>query len=247
MKNVYTAYFKLSLVAPKGTPPTTQSELSRSSAEFAVFCCALHGSNAAMGDAEIVAGQLLPQAFLATQVLGPNGLSRALSTCVGPDVTLIVFVRQFACAGCKARTAELLLHLDALKTAAVRVVVVGCGTAEHARQFLQDHKLDSRPMDLVTDPAGVAHAAAGMGRNRWGTLGVGASVNFVKYVLAGYSNGWGHGDFYQLGGTLLVASDGRVIVVHREPHLGATLPIGEVVEQALVLAARATELGTKLP
>jgi hypothetical protein len=200
-----------------------------------------------MGNAEVLTGQSLPQAFLATPVLGPNGLSRTLSTCVASGVTLMVFVRQFACAGCKARTAELLLHLDVLKTAAVRVVIVGCGSAEHARQYMLDHKLDSRPIDLVTDPTGAAHAAAGMGRNRWGTLGIGASVNFVKFALAGYSNAWGHGDFYQLGGTLLVASDGRVIVVHREPHLGATLPMGEVVEQALVLAARATELGTKLP
>jgi hypothetical protein len=156
---------------------------------------------------------------------------------IGIGPTLIVFVRQFACAGCSERMAELLMNVESLRTSAVNVVVVGCGTVEHARELGGRLALDTRPITLVTDPTLAIHRAAGLVRSHWGVLGAKAMWNLVRAMAHGHENAWGHGDFFQLGGTLLLDKERRVVTHHEERHLGESLPLGDIVDQALALLA----------
>lgn len=184
-------------------------------------------------------GKRVPDDVLACEVLSSAGTKASLGSVVGSGApVLLVFVRQFVCAGCSERAAELLANEPALVSAGVRVVVVGCGEIAHAKEFEDRLGLAARRLALVTDPTLTVHRAAGLVRSVWGAVGLVATKNLLRAMGKGHANRWGHGDFFQMGGTFLLDDAGTVVAAHTEHHLGATLPLGDVVEKALVLFAR---------
>jgi peroxiredoxin len=197
----------------------------------------------------ISVGSPLPRELQDARVTGADGQSAALSALhEGPGPSLLVFVRQFACAACGQRTTELLRHIDTLQSARTKVLLIGCGSQDHAREYSHRFDIASRPITLVTDPSLRAHAAAGLLHSYWGVLGPMGTAALVKAMLGGHRNGWGHGDFYQLGGTLLLDEHGVVRTYHAERYLGDALPITEVVDQTLAMTmAAGSALGGPLP
>lgn len=184
-------------------------------------------------------GDVLPAGALVCTVLDADGRSTTLDQhVITGRPTLLVFVRQFVCAGCSERTAELLTHHEALRAAGVATVIVGCGTPAHARAFDERLALSTRELTLLTDPTRAVHRAMGLQRSAWGALGPRATLNLLRAMSRGHENHWGHGDFYQLGGTFLLDAERRVVARHVEAHLGASLPLGGVVARALVMFAR---------
>jgi hypothetical protein len=195
----------------------------------------------------IEVGQPLPKDLLASEVKTLEGETCTLQDLVSPAVAakspvLIVFVRQFACAGCSERMSELLIHADILKGSGVEVIVIGCGSVAHARELSSRFALSSRSnVSVVTDASLKTHRAFGLQRSYWGVLGARGTWNLMKAMSNGHKNAWGHGDFFQLGATLLLAPPTRVILHHVEHHLGDTHPFTEVVDQTLALLATTTE------
>jgi peroxiredoxin len=193
----------------------------------------------------IEVGKPLAKELLAIEVKDLAGETCALQELVGEDQAstkpvLIVFVRQFACAGCSERMAELLIHADILQGSGVDVIVVGSGTVAHAKEMASRFALDSRPnIHVVTDPSLNIHRAFGLHRSYWGVLGAKGTWNLVRAMANGHKNAWGHGDFFQLGGTILLDADKRVALHHEERHLGETHPFGEVVEKTLAMMVNA--------
>ena len=186
-------------------------------------------------------GAPLPAALVSSEVSVTDGTTATIGELLARgqgEAALLVFVRQFACAGCSLRMAELLLHLHVLLLTSVKVVIVGCGSAAQARDFSGRFALETRTLVVATDPTQTAQRAAGLLRSRWGALGATATWNLLRAIGRGHANAWGHGDFFQLGGTFLVDADGTVVVHHEERHLGATLPFATVVERALILAGK---------
>lgn len=186
-------------------------------------------------------GAPLPPALVSSEVTVTDGTTATIGALLARgagEAALLVFVRQFGCAGCSLRMAELLLHLQVLKLASVKVVVVGCGSAAQAGDFSRRLALETHALVVATDPTQAAQRAAGLLRSHWGALGAIATWNLLRAMGRGHSNAWGQGDFFQLGGTFLVDADGAVVAHHEERHLGATLPFGTVVDRALVLAGK---------
>ncbi|MFO0564882.1 MAG: AhpC/TSA family protein [Polyangiaceae bacterium] len=184
-------------------------------------------------------GKPLSEALLGSRVTTVQGEVHALSELVPQGApALLLFVRQFACAGCGQRVAELLLNERVLRMAGVSIVVVGCGSLEHAQEFSRALALDTHELCLATDPTLVSHQAAGLVRSYWGVLGPIGTFHLLRAMGRGHRNGWGHGDFYQLGGSFLLDDRGVVLARHVERHLGSTLPLGDLVERALALFGR---------
>lgn len=180
----------------------------------------------------------LPRELQDAQVMDTEGKSTPLSALLPAEApSLLVFVRQFACAGCGQRTTELLRHIDTLQSARTKVLLIGCGTPEHAREYSHRFDIASRPITLLTDPSLRVHAAAGLLHSYWGVLGPMGTAALIKAMMAGHRNAWGHGDFYQLGGTLLLDQHGVVCAYHAERYLGDALPISEVVDLTLAMVS----------
>ena len=198
----------------------------------------------------ISVGAELPADLRCASVTDADGSVCAFEDALGTRdaPTLVIFVRQFGCAGCGLRTTELLGHLETLRDTHTNVILVGCGTADDARQFRDQFDLGSRPIRLATDPSLKVHAAAGLLHSYWGVLGPSGTAGLVKAMLAGQRNSWGHGDFYQLGGTVLLDEKNVIRIHHVERHLGDSLPLADVVDATLAMSlAAARRQGVLLP
>jgi peroxiredoxin len=197
----------------------------------------------------IVVGAPLPTELTDALVTRVDGHRASLSSLLqGPGPSLLVFVRQFACAACGQRTAELLRHIETLHRTQTKVLLVGCGSLDHAREYSHRFDIASRPITLITDPSLRAHAAAGLLHSYWGVLGPMGTAALLKAMLAGHRNAWGHGDFYQLGGTVLLDEAGHVRAHHAERYLGDAMALTEVVDMTLAMSmVAASASGVPLP
>lgn len=150
---------------------------------------------------------------------------------------LLVFVRHFACNGCSEHVTELAPRLAELASLGIRTVIVGCGNPTYIPDFVRRQRLDDKPVTVVTDASLAAHAAAGMIRSVWGTLGPGAAVAFVRALVRGHPHGSPEGDRYQQGGTLLVRRGGALAFQHTSARLGDHAALVEVIDAALAMRA----------
>jgi len=150
---------------------------------------------------------------------------------------LLVFVRHFACNGCSEHVTELAPRLAELAALGIRTVIVGCGNPTYIPDFVQRQRLDDKPITVVTDPSLAAHAAAGLIRSVWGTLGPRALVGVFGAIVRGHPHGSPQGDRYQQGGTLLVRRGGAVAFHHESARLGDHAALVEVIDAALALRA----------
>jgi peroxiredoxin len=186
--------------------------------------------------------------LLNAALLTTSDTETTLGDLVRGKISLVLFVRQFACAGCSEQVAALLQNMSTLQTLGVEVVIVGCGTREHARAFDERVGATDRGVGLLTDPTLRAQRAAGLTRTFLGVNGPRALFGLARAMLRGHSNGWGGGDFYQQGGVMLLDSrvvdhearrETRVLYKKAQERLGDLVDIGDLV--AIVLATRARE------
>ncbi len=187
----------------------------------------------------LVVSELLPAALAEASLIGLAGECSTLAEICRSATTLLLFVRQFACAGCSEQVAALLPQLPALRVLDVGVVIVGCGTADHARGFDERLGVSERGVRLFTDPTLGVHRAAGLSRTWRGVYGLHATFSLVRAMIDGHANGWSGGDFYQQGGALLVAPSLRVLFYRPQRWLGDLVEIGDITD--VLLAARARE------
>jgi hypothetical protein len=152
---------------------------------------------------------------------------------------LVLFVRQFACAGCSEQVQALLLHLPALRVVAARVVVIGCGDSTQASAFDARVGVTDRGVRLFTDPTLAVQRAMGLPRTFLGVNGPRAVLGLVRAMLRGHPNAWSGGDYYQQGGVLLVDAQLSVLFFHAQRWLGDLVDIGDLTDAVLAERARA--------
>jgi hypothetical protein len=126
------------------------------------------------------------------------------------------------------------LHRDReeFERAGVSLVVVGQGTPRHAVAFMEDH--DVRGLRLLVDPERKAYKAAGtrMAGVR-GLFGPKVALRAAKAVASErVVQGRVVGHPAQLGGVLVVATDGSVVWSHIASDAGDNPPNSLVLEAA---------------
>ncbi len=187
----------------------------------------------------VVVSEPLPIELANATLVDAAGEPSTLAQVAGGKTTLVLFVRQFACAGCSEQVAALLPQLPALRVLDVGVVIVGCGTVDHARGFDERLGVTSRGVRVFTDPTLVAQRAAGLSRSRLGVFGPRGTLGLLRAMMNGHKNAWSGGDFYQQGGALLLSPSLRVLFYRPQRWLGDLVEIGDITD--VVLAGRARE------
>jgi len=183
--------------------------------------------------------QPLPTAAREAKLVSLDGSPSTLGEICEGETTLVLFVRQFACAGCSEQVDALLPQLPALRVLSVNVVIVGCGKREHAQWFDERLGVTARGVRVFTDATLAVQREVGLTRTWLGVYGPRAIIGLLRAMLNGHENGWSGGDFYQQGGALLIDPSLRVLFFKPQRWLGDLVDIGDLTD--LVLASRARE------
>jgi peroxiredoxin len=175
-----------------------------------------------------------------TRLDGSTVSLRALSA-EGP--LLVVLTRHFGCPGCSRTVTEIVSRLDEIVSLGVRVVVIGPGTAAHARAFLAGHGLPERDprWELLSDPDGRAYAALEMHRSTWAAYGPAGVVAQARLTAQGLLARGPQGDTTWLGGWLLV-DRGELVTTHRTVRVADSPRAIDVLDDVLRFAARTSAL-----
>jgi hypothetical protein len=124
------------------------------------------------------------------------------------------------------------------EAAGARLVVVGPGTPAHAADFRRRQKVDD--LLLLVDTDRTAYKLAGTRRASVAELlGPKVALKGLRSTLRGHPQGptFGGGDPAQLGGVLVVASDGSIPWGHLSEDASDNPPVDEVLAAARAAAA----------
>lgn len=114
-----------------------------------------------------------------------------------------------------------------IHAAGAELVIVGNGSAHFAQAFREDLKLTT---PLYTDPSLNSYAALGMKRGLGGAAGSLAALrNAARALAAGHRQGPVQGDAWQLGGVLVVDTEGGVLYRHLSDAAGDHPPVADVL------------------
>lgn len=95
----------------------------------------------------------------------------------------------------------------------VRIVAVSFESDARTREFQMQQRL---PFQLLRDPGRVAYKHFGLERAAVQTILAPATVwYYIRRVLSGQRQGRASGDMYQLGGNVLLDSNGSALWVYR--------------------------------
>jgi peroxiredoxin len=129
----------------------------------------------------------------------------------GPAV--IVWLRQFGCPFCRAYAVELNRNRDRFTAAGARLVLIGQGTPEDASRFRKRFRID---LPILTDLERVTYLWAGAKVATLDEL-IGPVVvvrGLLRMARQRVLIGRNTADEAQLGGSIVVTGDGRVVFAH---------------------------------
>jgi hypothetical protein len=157
----------------------------------------------------------------------PDGVTSTLGSQLGGQNTVLVFIRHFGCIFCREQVTRYREALPAMAACGYQLVVVGQGTAAHARAFRDEHGLT---FPLVVDTRLEAFKAAGLKRSVlhslldprvwWRALGT---------IKRGVKPARLLGDPWQNGGTFVLDAAGRERFRHISRYAGDHPGMGDVL------------------
>lgn len=108
------------------------------------------------------------------------------------------------------------------------MAVIGNGTSVMARDFAETFDVDVR---LFTDPGRKSYQAAGWRRPLGSAIkGLGTTLKAsVRAMKGGFRQGRTQGDAFQLGGVLVLDTDGTVLFEHADSAAGDHAQMGPIL------------------
>jgi hypothetical protein len=125
--------------------------------------------------------------------------------------------------------AELRPHVDELRRIGVEPCVIGSGTPAEARAFQQ--RLEAETLPILVDEELTSYTAAGLKRSVTGTLSPKSWLKGAKAMIA-HPQKKTAGDPWQLGGAMIVRSDGEVTWRFASGHSGDHPAIATLLDEA---------------
>lgn len=125
------------------------------------------------------------------------------------QTSVFVFLRHFGCISCRAHAKQVWSLREQYEKSNAKLYFVGNGNPD----FIMDFKNELGLGDAViyTDPSLKSFYAAGFQRGFFRTFGPKSLINISRLKKQGYSNGEkDSGDFWQLGGVLVIKKDGKI-------------------------------------
>ena len=120
--------------------------------------------------------------------------------------------------------------------AGVRLVLIGQASPRQARHFRD--KLDLAPLTVLADDERESYRAAGLKRaNLTQLVGPRSVLSGLKHgARSGVVQGRIIGDASQLGGEMIVLTDGTVAWSHKQEHAGDTVAPEDLLQAAHTIA-----------
>jgi hypothetical protein len=150
--------------------------------------------------------------------------------------TVFVFLRHFACIACRAHATQVWGRKNDFEAKNTQLIFVGNGSPDFVNKFKEDMNLTGAA--IFTDPTLGVFQSAGFRKGFIAALGPQSIINGVKLLGEGYKQGIPSkeaGSIWQLGGTVAVRQDGKILYQYIEEAMGDFSP--ETDEAALNAAA----------
>lgn len=192
-------------------------------------------SSAASGDAPRRFADLFPDAS-SDSVLTLSGDSVSLISHVGAktaskQAVLVGWLRHYGCTLCKKQTADWRDLAPRLRDCGnVALVLVGNGTPEQAREFVEEMSWEG---DMFTDPSRRTYRALQFSTGLGVTFNLPALGKVITSIKEGNSQTWSRlpTDGFQQGGAVLIDRDGCVQLFHADAFAGDHVDLDELFEQ----------------
>jgi hypothetical protein len=120
-----------------------------------------------------------------------------------------------------------------------RLVIVGQGSLEQARDFDQTH---GHGLEALVDSDRESYSLLGFTRGIASTLGPRSTLASLRAAARGFVQGPVQGDAFQQGGTLILAAGGKPVFFYRSKFAGDHTDAATVLER-LVEASRRSTVG----
>lgn len=137
------------------------------------------------------------------------------------QTAILVFLRHFACIGCRAHAKQVWDNRAAYEKGGGKIVFVGNGESHFISKFRED--LDLKEALIVTDPSLEVFRAAGFNRGFSYILQTKTIVNAFKLFKDGHRQTTytkEAGTHWQLGGILAVSTKGSILYHYVSEYLG---------------------------
>jgi len=107
--------------------------------------------------------------------------------------------------------------LDEIRRRGAELVIIGSGTAEHARMFREDYAVEC---PILVDPELRAYAAAELRRGLASSINLGVLRHGLRALRSGSMQGATQGDPWQQGGVFVISPGNRVEFAHVSQEAG---------------------------
>lgn len=147
------------------------------------------------------------------------------------EAVLIGWLRHYGCTLCKKQAADWKALAPRLTDCgSVALVLVGNGTPDHAKDFIEEMGWES---DMFTDPRRTTYAALGMRKGLAVTFTAPALAKVIKSLREGNSQTFSRlpSDAFQQGGAVLVDRDGNVSFFHADAFAGDHIDVDVLYEK----------------
>jgi hypothetical protein len=137
------------------------------------------------------------------------------------QTAILVFLRHFACIGCRAHAAQVWADRARYQSSGARIIFIGNGQPNWIESFRQDLGIDQGV--VLTDPSLRSFAAAGLRTGFFNLVSPQSAINMIKLVKEGYrqtpySND--AGSHWQMGGILAVNKHGKGLFHYASKSVG---------------------------
>lgn len=168
--------------------------------------------------------------FTKCKVLDENKNEIELYSLWQKQPAIIIFLRHFACIACRQHAQQVWALRDKFQSKGAKVYFIGNGSADFIKKFKEDMGIQEAP--VFTDPSLLSFRAAGFKRGFLVALGPQAVVNGLKMMINNKSStgrpSSSSGDLWQLGGTLVMGTNGKVLYHHISQALGDFSPENDI-------------------
>lgn len=128
---------------------------------------------------------------------------------------------------CREQVARIVEYRDEIEALGGRVVAIGNGTADHARDFLESEGVS---IELYVDPSRVTYKSWEMKRGPVTVTGPKTLSHAARAMASGFRQSATRGSVTQIGGVVVFAADGTVLYEHIESEAGDIADYEDVVD-----------------
>jgi peroxiredoxin len=167
-------------------------------------------------------------------LLDAQGKPHRLESLLGQTPLVLVFLRHFACIDCRHQVRVLWDQRALIQGTGARWIFVSSGQPNFIEGFRQD--LGVSEAEIMTDPSLAVYKAFALKRGLSTALAPSSLLKGLGMFAKGHRQARlekGVGDLWQMGGVVVLARDGRVLLQHASASLG-DYPSIETIRNILV-------------